>query len=100
MTKCSGSKLINDTRTLVGYGDTRDLALNQLLEKLKAHENDVKCTGACLAAGEICRPFLNPPDILRFRMYWRKSTGKIRWKCMWGPGVLEFECGCCIDSED
>jgi hypothetical protein len=100
MAKCSGIKYIDDTRTLAGYGDTKDLALNELLNKLKAHENDVKCTGPCPNGDEACRPFLNPPDAVKFRMYWRKSTREIRWKCMWGPGILEFECGCCVESED
>jgi hypothetical protein len=100
MGKCSGIKYIDDTRTLVGYGDTKDSALNEMLDKLKVHEDDVKCAGACSSGDEVCRPFLNPPDVVKFRMYWRKSTGKIRWKCMWGPGVLEFECGCCVRSED
>lgn len=44
MTKCSGTKFIDGTRTLAGYGDTKDLAVDDLLEKLKAHERDVKCT--------------------------------------------------------
>ena len=100
MAKCSGIKYIDDIRTLVGYGDTKDLALNELLNKLKAHEHDIKCTGACSNQDEVCRPFLNPPDVVKFRMYWRKRTGRIRWKCMWGPGVLEFECGCCVETED
>jgi hypothetical protein len=100
MTKCSGTKFIDDTRTLAGYGDTKDLAVNDLLEKLKAHERDVECTGVCSNASEICRPFLNPPDAVKYRVYWRKSTGKIRWKCIWGPGLLEFECACGDKSED
>ena len=33
MSKCSGTKFINDTRMLVGYGNTKDLAFNDLLEK-------------------------------------------------------------------
>ena len=100
MAECSGTKLINDTRTIAGYGDTKDLAFNDLLEKLKVHENDVKCTGACSSEVEVCRPFLNPPDNVKFRVYWQKSSGKIRWKCVWGPGLLEFECACSVKSED
>ena len=100
MAECSGTKFINDTRTLAGYGDTKDLAFNDLLEKLKAHENEVKCASVCASVIEVCRPFLNPPDAVNFRVYWRKSTGKIRWKCMWGPGLLEFECAYGLKSED
>jgi hypothetical protein len=99
MSECTGVKYVNDTRTLAGYGDSRDSALNDLLEKLKAH-SDVKCTGSCPNELEICRPFLNPPDVIKFRVYWRKSTGKIRWKCVWGPGLLEFECACGMKTED
>lgn len=100
MEKCSGTIFVDDTRTFIGYGDTRDLAFNDLLEKLKAHERGVKCNGTCSSGDELCRPFLNPPDAVKFRAYWRKSTGKIRWKCMWGPGLLEFECACSPKSED
>ena len=100
MAKCSGTKFINDIRTLTGYGDTKDLAFNNLLEQLKARESDVICEGECSSALELCRPFLNPPDAVKFRVYWRKSTGKIRWKCVWGPGVLEFECACAAKPED
>jgi hypothetical protein len=98
MAECSGAEFINCTRTIAGYGDTRDLALNALLEKLKGHENDVKCSGKC--SNGVCRAFLNPPDTVKYRVYWRKSTGRIRWKCTWGPGLLEFECGCGVESED
>lgn len=100
MPKCSGTQYINDTRTLAGYGDTKDLALNDLLENIKAHVNDVICTGTCSNAAEVCRPFLNPPDTVKFRAYWRKSTGRIRWQCVWGPGLLEFECACGAKAED
>jgi hypothetical protein len=94
MAECSGTNYINDTRTLTGYGDTKDLAFNDLLEQVKVHESDVKCTGTCPSGGEVCRPFLNPPDTIKFRVFWQKSSGKIRWKCTWGPGLLEFECAC------
>jgi hypothetical protein len=100
MAKCCGTQYINETRTLTGYGDTRELAFNDLLEKVRAHEDDIKCTGACSSGVEVCRPFLNPPDAVKFRVYWRKSTGKIRWKCIWGPGLLEFECACGVKCED
>jgi hypothetical protein len=100
MARSSGTTMINDTRSLFGYGDTRELAHNDLLDKLKAHEEDIKCGGTCSNAKEVCRPFLNPPDSVKFRVYWRRSTGKIRWKCMWGPGLLEFECGCRAKSDD
>jgi hypothetical protein len=100
MADCGGTKLVNDTRTLAGYGDTRDLAFNDLLEKLKVHESAVQCAGACSNGVEICRPFLNPPDAVKFRVYWRRSSGQIRWKCVWGPGLLEFECACGDKSED
>jgi hypothetical protein len=92
---------VNDGRALTGYGDTRDQAFNDLLEKLKTHEKVIECEGACLSGNEICRPFLNPPDYaVKFRVYWRKSNGQIRWKCEWGPGMLEFECTCSPKSED
>jgi len=57
MAKCSGIKYVDDTRALVGYGDTKDFALNELLNKLKTHENAVKCTGSCSNGDEVCRPF-------------------------------------------
>jgi hypothetical protein len=93
-------KYVNDARTVIGYGDTKDLAFNNLLEKLKIHESEIGCIGTCPNEGEVCRPFLVPPAGIKFRVYWRKSTGKIRWKCLWGPGALEFECACADKSED
>jgi hypothetical protein len=100
MASSSETKYVNDVRTLVGYGDTQDLALNDLLEKLRAHESEIRCTGACSNEGEVCRPFLVPPAAVKFLVYWRKETGKIRWKCLWGPGLLEFECACTAESEN
>jgi hypothetical protein len=98
MAGSSERKYVNDARTVVGYGDTKDLAFNDLLEKLKAHESEIRC--ARLNEGEVRRPFLFPPAGVNFRIFWRKSTGTIRWKCLWGPGVLEFECACALESED
>jgi hypothetical protein len=98
MANSSETKYVNDARTVVGYGDTKDSALNDLLEKLKAHESEIRC--ACSSEGEVSRPFLLPPAGVKFRIYWRKSTGKIRWKCLWGPGVLEFECASALESEN
>jgi hypothetical protein len=98
MARSSERQYVNDARTVVGYGDTKDLAFNDLLEKLKAHESEIRC--ACSNEGEVCRPFLFPPAGVNFRIYWRKSTGKIRWKCLWGPGALEFECACAVESEN
>ena len=100
MASSSEVTFINHERTVVGYGDTKDLAFNDLLEKLRVHESKLKCTDASSREGELCRPFLIPPDLVKFRVYWRKSTGKIRWKCLWGPGLLEFECACGDRSED
>jgi hypothetical protein len=100
MASSSEVKYINHEGTVVGYGDTKDLAFNDLLEKLRVHESKLKCSDACASEGEVCRPFLNPPDLVNFRVYWRKSSGKIRWKCLWGPGLLEFECACGDRSED
>lgn len=100
MQDCSGIQYINDKRSLTGYGDTKDSALNDLLEKFKNYQNQVKCSGTCPRAGEICRPFLNPPDAVKFRVYWPNGSGKIRWKCVWGPGVVEFECACGASSDD
>jgi hypothetical protein len=100
MASSSEVTYINHEKTVAGYGDTKDLAFNDLLEKLRVHESKLKCSDACASEGEVCRPFLNPPDLVNFRVYWRKSTGKIRWKCLWGPGLLEFECGCGDRSED
>jgi hypothetical protein len=91
---------IDHERPEAGYGDTKDLAFNDLLEKLRTHERKVECTGVCSSEGEVYRPFLVPPDAVKFRVYWRKSNGKIRWKCWWGPGLLEFECACNMKSED
>jgi hypothetical protein len=98
MPACYGTKYIEDKGTFTGYGDTKDLAFNDLLEKLKIHEQDIECSGTC--SSNLCRPFLNPPAAVKFRVYWRRSTGKIRWKCEWGPGLLEFECACGVESED
>jgi hypothetical protein len=59
MARASETKYVNDARTLVGYGDTKDLALNDLLEKLKAHGSEIRC--ACSNEGEVCRPLLLSP---------------------------------------
>ena len=62
---------INHERTVVGYGDTKDLAFNDLLEKLSVHESQLKCTDACCSReGEPFRPFLIPPDLVKFHVYW------------------------------
>jgi hypothetical protein len=98
MARSSERQYVNDARTLVGYGDTKDLAFNDLLEKLKAHESEIRCV--CSNEGEVCRPFLFLPAGVNFRIYWRGSTGEIRWKCLWGPGVLEFECACALEAEN
>ena len=97
MARSSETKYVNDARALVGYGDTKDLALNDLLEKLKAHGSEIRCAGS--NEGEVCRPFLLPPAGVKFHIYWRESTGKVRWKCLWGPGVLEFECAAALESD-
>ena len=85
MTKSSETKHVDIQKVLIGFGDTRDLAFNELLQKLRLSELEIGCSGAC-------RPLLNPPDNVKFRVYWQNSSGKIRWRCSWGPGVLEFEC--------
>jgi hypothetical protein len=100
MSRSSEVTYINHEKTVAGYGDTKDLAFNDLLEKLRVHESKLQCTGACASEDEVCRPFLNPPDLVTFRVYWRKSTGQIRWKCLWGPGLLEFQCACGDRCED
>ena len=98
MASSSEIKYVDDARAVVGYGDTKDLAFNDLLDKLKVHESEIRCT--CSNEGEACRAFLFPPAGVKFRIYWRESTGKIRWKCVWGPGVLEFECAPTLGSEN
>ena len=98
MASSSERQYVNDARAVVGYGDTKDLAFNDLLEKLKTHESEITCARS--NEGEVCRPFLLPPAGVNFRIYWQKSTGKIRWKCLWGPGVLEFECARALESEN
>ena len=98
MASPSERKYVNDSRAVVGYGDTQDLALNDLLDKLRTHERDIACD--CPHKGEGCRPFLLPPAPLSFRIYWRTSDGKIRWKCSWGPGALEFECDRVRETEN
>lgn len=98
MARSSERQYVNDARAVVGYGDTKDLAYNDLLEKLKAHEGEIRCARS--NEGEVLRPFLFPPAGVNFRIYWRKSTGKIRWQCLWGPGVLEFECACAPECEN
>jgi hypothetical protein len=90
---CSGTKYINVQRVLVGFGETRDFAFNALLEKLEAFEFEIECV-------EACRSWLNPPDNVKFRVYRQNNSGKIRWKCFWGPGVLEFECAPIGEFED
>ena len=84
MASSSEVKYINHEGTVVGYGDTKDLAFNDLLEKLRVHESKLKCSDACASEDEVCRPFLNPPDLVHFRVYWRKSTGKIRLEVLVG----------------
>jgi hypothetical protein len=98
MAGSSETKYVNDARTVVGYGDTKDLALNDLLEKLRAHENGIG--GVRSDEGEYRRPILLPPAGMKFRIYWRTSTGKLRWQCSWGPGVLEFECARVLEEEN
>ena len=46
MASSSEVKFINHERSVVGYGDTKDLAFNDLLEKLRVHESKVECAGA------------------------------------------------------
>ena len=90
MASSSEVKYINHEGIVVGYGDTKDLAFNDLLEKLRVHESRVNCTDACASEGEVCRPFLNPPDLVNFRVYWRKSTGKIRLEVLVGTRATGF----------
>ena len=98
MARPSETQYINYERAVVGYGDTQDLALNDLLEQLQPHEGEIGCASS---EGEASRPLLLlPPAALTFRIFWRKSTGKIRWKCLWGPGVLEFERARTFESDD
>ncbi len=85
MTMGFETKYMNVQQPVVGFGDTRDFAFNNLLEKLKLCELEIGCEDAC-------RPLLNPPDNIKFRVCWQNSDGKIGWKCFWGPGILEFEC--------
>ena len=85
MSACYEIKFIDVHEVLVGVGDTKDLAFNELLEKLRLSELDIGCEDAC-------RPLLNPPDNVKFRVYCQNGGSKIRWKCFWGPGLLEFEC--------
>jgi len=47
MASSSEVKYINHEGTVVGYGDTKDLAFNDLLEKLRVHESKLKCSDAC-----------------------------------------------------
>ena len=75
MASSSERKYVNDARTVVGYGDTKDLALNDLLEKLKAHESEIRC--ACSNEGEVCRTFCSAgrrqfPHLLA-KEYWQNS---------------------------
>jgi hypothetical protein len=93
MKACYKTKFIDVQKNLVGVGDTKDLAFNELLEKCKLFELDTGC-------GDACRPLLNPPDNVKFRVYCQKDGGKIRWKCFWGPGLLEFECAPIGELED
>lgn|GEM_PF-6953588 len=89
MAGSSDTQYINCERTVVGYGDTQDLALNDLLEQLQPPESELGSASSML-----------PPAALKFRIFWPKSTGKIRWKCLWGPGVLEFERARTLESDD
>jgi hypothetical protein len=93
MTKPPEIKYIEVPEALVGYGATRDLALNELLQKLRLTQLDLGC-------GNEGRPQLNPPDNIKFRAYWQNGDNIIRWKCFWGPGVLEIECAPTEDFED
>lgn len=38
-----------------------------------------------------CESPKNSEGCRHFRIYWRASTGKVRWKCLWSLGALEFE---------
>lgn len=53
MAKCSGIKYVDDTRALVGYGDTKDFALNELLNKLER----CQMYRIMFDGDEVCRPF-------------------------------------------
>ena len=61
MASFSEVTFINHEKAVVGYGDTKDLAFNDLLEKLRVHESKLKCTDARASEDEVCQPFLNPP---------------------------------------
>jgi hypothetical protein len=78
MAPSSETKYVDDARTVVGYGDTKDLALNDLLEKLKAHESEIRCD--CSKGSEYS--------------YWRKSGSACGALAHWNssaPVLLESE---------
>jgi hypothetical protein len=85
MKKSLETKYVDIQKSVTGFGETRDIAFNELLRKLRLSELKIGCAGGY-------RPLLNPPDNIKFRVYSQNSSDKVRWKCSWGPGVLEFEC--------
>jgi hypothetical protein len=98
MARSSDRQHVNDARTVVGYGDTKDLAFNDLLEKLKAHESEIRCARS--GEGEACRPFLSPPTGVIFPHLLAKEHRQDSLALLWGPGVLEFECACAPETEN
>jgi hypothetical protein len=47
MTMCSHTKYINVRRALMGFGDSKDLAFNELLENIGVRHLEIGCAAAC-----------------------------------------------------